>query len=177
MNPEKKKRTLLVTGFVCVAALGLIVYLNSSPSDPLTDQAKYVAKALADNDANRLKSVAAEGTSDDVVKWLSKVRSKNGIQGDSSKYAISTAIMKGNPREGPVTVTASFVPLRIELSAEQIQDPRAGAFKSSAATPTTPDIAIDLEFVKDGRGYWRLDGRVSLAAAEPPVVKPPTGSR
>lgn len=166
MSAPEKKRLILTGSGVALICLGLLYYLNSGSSDPLTERAIYVAKAYADNDLSRIQSLAVEGTSDQLARWFNQSRPQSGIKEGSSKYSISAGILDGSAKSGSAHLSVTFNPLFItnDITADSKVDPRAAAFQGKSTEPADSGALpmLSLRFQTDSRGNWRLDGRTML---------------
>jgi hypothetical protein len=155
---DRVRKLAIVAVFLGFIAI-LYHYMTMNRTDPLVERGAYVARAFADNDANRIRAVASSGTEEDAAIWLEKTREMLGMKGNARDFHISSAIYSGGKSEGGAILLATYTPLN------------AGAVQPKAASKNDPPssgsqmLAVNMFFVPDSQGGWKLDGRGSLSSA------------
>jgi hypothetical protein len=172
-------KVLMVGGIGAIAVLAVVLIMNAPASDPLIERSVYVAKAVADNDNVRVKAVATPETGDDAVLWMQTARASQGITGTSGDYMISASLLNGGGKMSSADVIVSLATQapaapNTVLTPDAVQDPRAQRFVSTTGSPQT--ISLQISFVKDSQGEWRLEGHTSLQAIQSTKSAHPKGN-
>jgi hypothetical protein len=155
----------VVAGLAAVVVVGVGLYFLSRPAQRLEGPAEKAGQALADKDLGSLKSIAAAGTADDVGRWFDEVQprlaqARAGWFGRDEVVEVHLGQVDQARRRGEVAV--SIHPAALGSTRDvSIADPTAAT--ASAAAP----LDVEMIWVLDGWGRWKLDGRETYAKAHP----------
>jgi len=158
---DRTKKLGMIAGFLAFIA-ALYYFITMPRTDPLLERGNYVAKAFADNDEVRIRAVAAKDTEEDAAIWLDKARSMLGMKGRARDFSVTTDVMSGGPREGGALLMATYNP----LSPSAVQNPSADKKGSASDASGLQMLTVNMFFIPDDQGQWRLDGRQSLSSAD-----------
>jgi len=149
----------------------LVGYLLRGP-DPLKPAAEEAAKAFAGGDAASLKSIAADGTGDDLARWFDRMhplllRQRERWHGKAEVIDVGVGVEDQAARKGstafsvhPGTGNARDVSIGIP---DQSTENAVGPFDST------------MEWVLGRGGHWELDGRAmyqKVLPTPPPAMTP-----
>jgi hypothetical protein len=159
--PVKK----IVTGVVAVVAVLTVGYLLFGPAQRLESAGEKAAHALADNNASYLKSIAAPGTTDDVGRWFDLVyprlvQARERWHGGKAEV-VESRVGQDNRAEHKGSVTVSI---------RRVQGPGLDlSLANPSAATASADVPFDVEteWTLSRWGRWQLDGRATLAKAQP----------
>ena len=126
---------------------------------------KKAAQALAENDVNYFKSVAASGTEDDVSRWFDAVHSRL-VQARERWHGGKEEVVESDvgqedrgQNKGAITLSIHrTLGPGIDLS---LADP------SAATAPIDAPFEVDTEWTVGRWGRWQLDGRATYAKVRP----------
>ncbi len=150
-----------VTGRSAIIALVAIVlgagvyFMMSRPTEGLSDYAKQVAQAFADDDLGRLKGFTTSASADDLVQWYGTVRPKFEDlkkQWVSKEVLVGVLVIEEDLRKRSGEVTAIIAPTKASE-----RDASLSGSRDMGIDPTKP-MEITLKFTSDQWGKWRLDG-------------------
>jgi hypothetical protein len=154
----------IVAGLAVLLVVGLSLSYLLQPAERLDRAAERAARAFAENDLAYLKSTAALGTSDDVVRWFDEVhprlvQERERWHGQKEVVEVHVAQEDRAQRKGSVGVsihpgvgTARDVTLANPVEAT-----------ASAAAP----VDLNMAWTLDRWGRWKLDGRATFAKSHP----------
>ncbi len=150
----------IVTTLAAVLVVGLPAYFLLGASPSLAQAAKEAARAVAENDAGYIRSIAASGTSDEAREWFEKahrqlVRQRESwyVKGEVTEVHVASQA----PSEGKRVVGISIHPGLGNARDVSLADPAA----ATAAAPAPCNL--DTVWTQDWLGRWRLDGRETKA--------------
>jgi len=150
-------------GALIVVCWGL--YYLMGPTPRIEGPAEKAARALAADDLAYLKSIAASGTADDLVRWYEEVHSRllRARENWHGRDEIAEVhVGQVDPAQGKGSVEVSVHPAAIGSTRDvSIADPAAAT--AAAATP----FEVETVWVLDRWGHWRLDGHETYARARP----------
>jgi hypothetical protein len=146
----------IATTLVVVLVVGAAVRYLFGPSQGLAQAAEGAARAIAENDADSIKSIAAPGTSDDVAQWFDEahrqfVRQRERWYG--KEEVIEVHVASEDPSQGKGVVGVSIHPGSGSARDVSLADPAAAT--ASAASPYN----VETVWTQDWWGRWMLDGR------------------
>jgi hypothetical protein len=151
---ERTKKLSMIA--VTLAFIAAIYYFVTLPrTDPLMERGMYVTKAFLDNDEVRIRAVASKDTEEDAALWLDKGRAMNGMKGNSNDFTYDAGIMSGGIKQGGAELLATMSP----RTSSAVKAPEKGAAES-----TNQMLTVNMFFIPDQEGQWRLDGRQSLSS-------------
>lgn len=162
-----------------VGGLALVVvvwtaagYLLRGP-DPLKPAAEAAAKAFAEGDAGSLKSIAADGTADDLARWYERTHPNLLLQrgrwhGKPEVIEIGIGVEDHARRKGSTAFT-------VHPAAGNARDVSIGNPEQSTEG-ALGSFDSEMEWVLGRGGHWELDGRAMHQKVLPPpapVIAPP----
>jgi hypothetical protein len=177
LDPAQRQRFLgLAAAIVLIVGAGYL-YASMPTTDYLTESALDVARAVADDNESRISSLAAEGTSEDATLWIKSVRARYGIRGSSDDFKMSASLMAGGGTSDKAQVLATLA-----TNTPGVLGPPKSEAKSKGATSSADAVQVDtdmvplnLYFLMDRRGHWRLDGSDTLKSFASQRKKPGAG--
>ncbi len=165
-----------------LVGLWLIWGFLAGPGESVADCSRRVAAALANDDLNRLKTLATDDTKDDMVRFydaahpkLEKERAKWPskdatvqvvvVEEDLSKGKGETEVFYMPAASGAPTASAAPVPPPPPMPPPTMPVPGKAAPGPTAAVPQmTGPLSFHLIWTRSGK-HWLLDGRTSSALA------------
>ncbi|HEV3121918.1 MAG TPA: hypothetical protein VGY53_08455, partial [Isosphaeraceae bacterium] len=151
----RTKKLSAIAVFLAFIA-GVYYFVTLPRTDPLLERGMYVTKAFLDNDEVRIRAVASKDTEEDAALWLEKGRAMNGMKGNANDFTYDTGIMSGGIKQGGAELMATLSP----RTASAVAAPEKGA----PAGPAYQMLTVNMFFIPDQQGQWRLDGRQSLSS-------------
>lgn len=154
----------IAAGAAAVLVAWLMLSYLFGPSEDLAQVAEGAARAVAENDEDYLRSIAAPGTSEEVARWFEQAH-RRLVEQRKHWYAkdekIEVHVASVDPTQGKGVVGVSIHPSIGTARDVSLADPAAAT--ASAASP------CDLEtvWVQDWRGRWMLDGHDTGAKPQP----------
>ncbi len=151
------------------AAVVVLAYLGwwtfFGPADSLEATARQAASALAAGDVNALKSMAAPGTADDLVRWYDSTHSRldqnrqrwHGGKDEAVEIHVSQEDAAGHKGAAGITIHPAL----------------AGGLDTSLADPAAATASADSPFDAETQwtlnrwGHWKLDGSATYAKVRP----------
>jgi len=134
------------------------------PTDRLDLAAEKAAKAVAENDPEYLKSIAAPDTAEDVGRWFDQVRTRldqarQRWNGKEEAVEVHVKQEDQEKRKGEVGVV-------IQPTVGSARDVTiANPAEATASAPTPVDL--EMVWTLNKWGHWTLDGRETYAMARP----------
>jgi hypothetical protein len=170
----RSARLALVGLVICGAALGLFLAFGPRSVPPIPDdleaRAEYVARAVVENNAADVTTLAASGTSKPLREWLRDRRPSYWgpeVRGDQFEY--QTQVVFQDAKKGSACVVVALRRKALD-AAEDTPAPATSPAPSlapartlkTAATPKkppAPSVDFLLFWTLDGNGQWLLDGQ------------------
>ena len=156
----------VVGGLAFVLVAGLTLYYVFGPADRLKPAAERAARAFAGDDLNYLKSVAAAGTEDDLVRWYEESHAQfldRRKRWNGKPEAIEVGIGTEDQAQGRGATAFSVHPGEGNARDVSLANPS----ELTAGAVGSFDSAMNWTLGRGG--HWRIDGRATYAAAHPPT--------
>jgi hypothetical protein len=155
--PEVTTTHLLTLAGILLLAGAVYGFMTwGGPSDNLQARAQTLVDALAKNDIEGVKASAASGQSDDAVRFYENARQKleplRKLPGGETLLT-SVLVVEMSPNSKKGQVVGIFVPSKGSERNEKVAR-EAGIDKST--------VELNLFWVTDGFGRWRLDATKSI---------------
>ena len=150
----------IVTALVAILVVGLPAYFLLGGSRGLAEVAEQAVRAVAQDDAGYIRSIAAPGTTDEAKEWLDEAHRRLVRQRESwhtKEEMVEVHVASQDPSEGKGVVGISIRPGFGSVRDVSLADPAAATAR--AASPCDMVTA----WSQDWLGRWMLDGRETLA--------------
>jgi hypothetical protein len=147
---------MALLGILLVAGVIYGAMVWGAPADNLSLRAQALVDALAKDNLDSVKSAAASGQSDDAVRFYENARQRlEPLRKMPGGGALLTSVMvvEMSPNSKKGQVIGIFVPSKAPDRTEKLAT-EAGMEKGA--------VEINLFWVTDSFGRWRLDAKKSL---------------
>ncbi len=148
-----------------IVAAVVVLYVLLKPAERLDQAAERAGQAFAHDDVAYLKSIAAPGTTEDVVRWFDEVHPR--LVQTRERWSKKDEVVDVHVAEEDRDRRTGAVGISIHPGAGTVRD-------VTLADPTvataSADVPVDLNtsWTRSRWGGWRLDGRETLAKLHNP---------
>jgi len=154
----------IVMGLAALLVVWFGVRYLFGPTERLDLVAEKAAKAVAENDPDYLKSIAAPDTAEDVGRWFDQVHSRLDQarqRWNGKDEAVEVHVKQEDPAKRKGEVGVIIQPTIGTARDVSIANPT----EATASAPTPVDM--EMVWTLNKWGHWTLDGRETLAMSQP----------
>jgi hypothetical protein len=164
-NLQKVSIGKVATWAGAAVAAVVVLYVLLRPAERLDKVAERAGQAFSHDDVSYLKSIAAPGTAEDVVRWFDEVHPR--LVQMRERWSKKDEVVDVHVAQEDRDRRTGTVGLSIHPGAGTARD--VSLADPSAATAGA-DVPVDLStsWTRSRWGGWRLDGRETLARLHNP---------